>query len=86
MAARSLTLASTAAIPAPRGSDATKPGRSASPHTITEPAEDISTAAPSSPGPAQRIGGTEDAPDGSDRPLGPQASMGADRVHQPVQR
>src|SRR5262245_55500174 len=50
IAARSLTLVSTAAMPAPNGSCCTKLGSNASPHATTNESSNP-TAAPSSPGP-----------------------------------
>ena len=52
MAARSLTLASTAAMPAPKGSAATNGGHRASPPTTMVTSPSVTTA-PSSPGPAK---------------------------------
>ena len=74
MAARSLTLARTAAMPAPYGSAATNAGRIASPPTTTEPAPSGSTA-PSSPGPGVPVAAAEHVGDQADVGLGQHAGQ-----------
>ena len=74
IAARSFTLVSTAATPAPKGSAATNGGQSASPQAMTlVPAS--GTAAPSSPGPRSQSLGPEDVGDQPDHGLAEQAGM-----------